>query len=825
MSLKRRLRVVLIVMATVVVAVATIGTLLKGILLDWAIDQLESNYSLSITVAETDLSWSGRMTLWDLEITRDNNRIRCDQADGDVSIGAIVRGRLELSELRLSSCTVSRQPETQTEGRASSRGWDGRLEEMRELVQHLTNNVGIVHFERLDLQGMEPGPSLVSITDARIERTNDGVRLAGQLRLNGSMLGGEGQLEAHFGEHLRVEVFSDVGLIHSTSQGELLIHGFVVTDDNGLNLVLNQVESVAGVGPISNWSFEEVSVDSLPASQIEVAGGRIIIDDSQLALLLGAPAGPGSHGEDDEDGESFEATAAQRATQILSAFEQLSASRWPSFRLAGTNLELVTSQWGSFWLNEFHLEPDHSLSMSVAPSEYFERIEVQIDDQLSVTFEHNNVELANLADFFEVPIITDGRGRLSASLTVDPTEERISGVFQFDIESTITEPNLSELPIEGVRLAGRLDASVTARQATGDVILGAKGAVDINDIPTFLNANLASSSEGAHLEVAGGVLETVPCQHMWEAIPDAMLPNLTHDGMAFEGEAAPSFHASYQFGEYDSFELTTDGFPQTCQIVHVAEEFDPEQLNDKDYVHHVVEGVTEENIFVGPGVPGYTYLSTLPSYIPALMYLSEEIHFYENGGLSIGLINRGIRVSLPQQRLAYSGSTVTQQLVKNLFLTRSRTFGRKLEEAFLAWAMATVVERDRILELYLNCIEFAPNTYGIAAAAEHYFGIEPAQLTPLEAAYLAALKPSPTTAARHFDWGHSPNRGWWPARIETLLGRLVEYGEHITAEEAESYAPYIVVFPTSPNFSEVDYPMMERPGFVLNAVELPVVGF
>ena len=825
MALKRRSRVVLIVLAAVVITVVTIGTLLKGILVDWAVDQLESNYSLSITVAETNLSWSGRITLWDIEVTRDTNRMRCDQATGDVSIGAIVGGRLELAELDLSNCTVSRNLETETNADVARRGWEGRLGEVRQLLQHLTRNIGIVRFDRLDIQGHEPGPSLVSVTDGRIERTADGVRLTGQLRLNGSMLGGAGQLEADFGESLRVEVVSAGGLMHSTSEGDLLVHGFLLTDDNGLNLRLNQVESATGFGPISSWSFDEVSVDSLPASRVAAIGGSIVVNENALVLPLDAPPEPITDGEVDQDGDTFAAIAARRATQLTSTFEQVLASRWPSFRLEATDLELVTSGWGSFWLNELHLEPDHSLSVIVAPSVYFDRLEVQIDERLTITVEQSNADLASLSDFFEVPVVADGRGQVGVVLTVDPAQERISGILEFDVESSVTEPVLSELPIEGVRLTGRIDASVVARSATGDVVIGAKGEIEINDIPIFLNANLTSTSESERLEITGGVLETVPCQRMWEALPAGMLPNLTHDGMAFEGEAAPSFHVSYQFGDYESFELTTDGFPQTCQIVHVAETFDPEQLNRKDYAHHVVEGVTEEDIFVGPAIPGYTYLSTLPSYIPALMYLSEEIHFYENGALSVGLINRGIHVSLPQQRLAYSGSTVTQQLVKNLFLSRNRTFSRKLEEALLAWAVATVVERDRILELYLNCIEFAPNTYGIAAAAEFYFGVQPAELTPLEAAYLAALKPSPATAARHFDWGHSPNRGWWPARIETLLGRLVEYGEHITLEEAESYAPYIVVFPTSPNFSEVDYPILERPGWVLNQVELPVVGF
>src|SRR5699024_8910844 len=128
------------------------------------------------------------------------------------------------------------------------------------------------------------------------------------------------------------------------------------------------------------------------------------------------------------------------------------------------------------------------------------------------------------------------------------------------------------------------------------------------------------------------------------------------------------------------------------------------------------EGVTKEDIFVGPGTDAYAQIDTLPPYLPALMYLSEEIDFYTNHAVSIGLINRGIRHSLPRKRFAYGGSTVTQQLVKNLFFSRTKILTRKFQEAIVAWAMTDALSKDRILELYLNCIEFGPNLYGIVRA-------------------------------------------------------------------------------------------------------------
>ena len=94
-------------------------------------------------------------------------------------------------------------------------------------------------------------------------------------------------------------------------------------------------------------------------------------------------------------------------------------------------------------------------------------------------------------------------------------------------------------------------------------------------------------------------------------------------------------------------------------------------------------------------------------------------------------------------RLRHGGSTITQQLAKNLYLSPDRTWWRKLRE----WAIARSIERAlpkrRILELYVNVVEFGPRTYGVEAAARRYFGKPAARLSEMEAATLAAMIPSP----------------------------------------------------------------------------------
>jgi penicillin-binding protein 1A len=116
--------------------------------------------------------------------------------------------------------------------------------------------------------------------------------------------------------------------------------------------------------------------------------------------------------------------------------------------------------------------------------------------------------------------------------------------------------------------------------------------------------------------------------------------------------------------------------------------------------------------------------------------------------------------------------------VKNLFLSGERTAARKLEEAVLTWRMEQLVPKRRILELYLNLVEFGPGIHGVGEAAERYFGKEPEELSVDEAAQLAALLPAPR---RGMDAA-------WKKRYQSLKNRLPSEGVKLTGLQAAATA-------------------------------------
>ncbi len=138
----------------------------------------------------------------------------------------------------------------------------------------------------------------------------------------------------------------------------------------------------------------------------------------------------------------------------------------------------------------------------------------------------------------------------------------------------------------------------------------------------------------------------------------------------------------------------------------------------------------------------WTRLKRISTYARWAIILSEDWGFYQHQGIDVEQVKIALNEMASDKR--YRGaSTITQQMVKNVFLTQSRTLWRKLNEIILARKVERAIGKDRILEVYLNCIEMGPNIFGITQAARHYFQKHPSELRPREAAFIAMLLPSP----------------------------------------------------------------------------------
>lgn len=144
-----------------------------------------------------------------------------------------------------------------------------------------------------------------------------------------------------------------------------------------------------------------------------------------------------------------------------------------------------------------------------------------------------------------------------------------------------------------------------------------------------------------------------------------------------------------------------------------------------------------------PGSTSYAPLRSISRNLQQAVVLTEDSAFYQHRGFDFQEIQRSFEKNLQQGRLARGGSTISQQLAKNLFLSAEKSFQRKLFEAIITIQIEKNLSKREILERYLNVVQFGPNLFGVKAAAQFYFKKTPAQLDLVESAYLAFLLPSP----------------------------------------------------------------------------------
>jgi 1A family penicillin-binding protein len=187
---------------------------------------------------------------------------------------------------------------------------------------------------------------------------------------------------------------------------------------------------------------------------------------------------------------------------------------------------------------------------------------------------------------------------------------------------------------------------------------------------------------------------------------------------------------------------------------------------------------------------------------------AEDHHFFEHHGVDVGGIIRACFANLQAGHIVEGGSTITQQLVKNLFFTEAhRTFDRKAKEAFIAWELERRYPKERILEMYLNQVYFGSNAYGIERAAYRYFDKSAAELNLAQAAFLAGLVKAPS------DLGAPSNRLAAIQRQHEVLAKMVEYGYILPQQEKQALKTKLV-------FKHGTNPLQKYPYYISYVLEI-----
>ncbi|OXB25375.1 glycosyl transferase [Flavobacterium tructae] len=174
-------------------------------------------------------------------------------------------------------------------------------------------------------------------------------------------------------------------------------------------------------------------------------------------------------------------------------------------------------------------------------------------------------------------------------------------------------------------------------------------------------------------------------------------------------------------------------------------EADLNKLNGEFVYRAIIQNVLQRPVLVGNANPNYTPLDQISPYLRKCVLTTEDPSFFSHRGFINEAFKQSILKNIRTKKFSRGASTISMQLIKNVFLTREKTLSRKLEEILLVYILENnrVVSKERMLEVYFNIIEWGPNVYGIGEASHFYFQKSPANLNVDECLYLATIIPKP----------------------------------------------------------------------------------
>jgi hypothetical protein len=280
-------------------------------------------------------------------------------------------------------------------------------------------------------------------------------------------------------------------------------------------------------------------------------------------------------------------------------------------------------------------------------------------------------------------------------------------------------------------------------------------------------------------------------QKLFDAIPQGLFETL--DGIQVEGKIAYDLDFSINFAEPDSLVFHSKIDDNELKIIKWGKA-DVSQLNNAFTYKAYEDTVLMREIVVGTPNPKFTPLNQVASILKKTVLNTEDPYFYQHDGFEEEAFKLSIATNVKERAFKRGASTISMQLVKNVFLNRNKTMMRKFEEILLVWLMESSgqVSKDRIFEVYLNVIEWGKNVYGIHEASSYYFGTIPAQLNIGESLFLSSIIPRPKTGLSSFDYtGHL--KPWVKRHFNTYGYIMNKLGQLQDEQVPEAYGFYGVV--------------------------------
>lgn len=281
-----------------------------------------------------------------------------------------------------------------------------------------------------------------------------------------------------------------------------------------------------------------------------------------------------------------------------------------------------------------------------------------------------------------------------------------------------------------------------------------------------------------------------PAEELFSSLPKGLFSNL--DGLKTSGGLSYHFLLDVDFSNLNALKLESELKGNNFKILGYGNE-NLSKMNGSFLYTAYENGRPVRTFVVGPENPNFRPLDSISPLLQTAVMQSEDGSFYSHRGFRLDALRLALIHDLKVKKFARGGSTISMQLVKNVFLNRNKNLLRKLEEAMIVWLVENegLTSKHRMYEVYLNIAEWGPLVYGACEAAHFYFGKEPSQLTTEEAIFMASIIPKPKRYRSCFD-ENMQLRPWLGGYYRLIANRLSRKGL-ITEEEAANIQPVVLL--------------------------------
>ncbi len=357
---------------------------------------------------------------------------------------------------------------------------------------------------------------------------------------------------------------------------------------------------------------------------------------------------------------------------------------------------------------------------------------------------------------------------------------------------TVSDPRIAPEPLSGLdfdfRLTARHDAASheleipSATLRSGKLLAQATARIALHPETRKPRIQLALN------------IPPLPCQEALQALPPALVPNLRQ--LKLEGTFQGRIGLDVDMNRIHQEDARLSGKIDldACRVRSAPPHLRAERLLG-DFAFTVTEpGGQRITVEVAQDNESFRPLEEISPAMVSAVLTTEDASFWRHHGFITSEFATALTRNLRAGHFRYGASSITMQIVKNVFFERRKTLSRKFEELFYTWYVEKVVPKPRLMEIYLNIIELGPDIYGVPRAAQHFFNKNPLELSVREAIYLASILPSPKKRYAFYCRQEVPET--WERMLDRLLAIMLKRG-HITEEEYRQALASRIVFDAS----------------------------